>query len=277
MPRPEKKNAGRMTRTSTARATSPRSRRGACRIGGKGRGFSKGRSTRGSSRSMPPPASRPRSSESGGSVDLTEGITNPRWGDYQVTSPPAVIGDLVIIGSSIGDNGAAELERGVVRAYDARTGALAAEFRSDRARTAQRRGERVAPITANSGIGNGVRADEQPQSRLLRRPPPRQKRIRNSIVALRADTGAVAWHFQVVHHDLWDYDVATQPVLVEVHGIKAVAVGTKWVTSSSSIAPAANRSLQSRSGRFRKRYRRRRSVGPRSPSQPCRRRSFRIN
>ena len=49
----------------------------------------------------------------------------------------------------------------------------------------------------------------------------------NSIVALRAGTGEVVWHFQVVHHDLWDYDVATQPVLVEVHGIKAVAVGTK--------------------------------------------------
>src|SRR5439155_1628751 len=36
----------------------------------------------------------------------------------------------------------------------------------------------------------------------------------NSVVALRAATGEVVWHFQVVHHDLWDYDVPAQPVLV---------------------------------------------------------------
>src|SRR4051794_7647950 len=47
-----------------------------------------------------------------GTVDLTDGIEHPRFGDYQVTSPPAVIGNVVIIGSAIGDNGGAELERG---------------------------------------------------------------------------------------------------------------------------------------------------------------------
>ena len=36
----------------------------------------------------------------------------------------------------------------------------------------------------------------------------------NSVVALRASTGEVIWAFQVVHHDLWDYDVASQPALV---------------------------------------------------------------
>jgi quinoprotein glucose dehydrogenase len=50
-------------------------------------------------------------------------------------------------------------------------------------------------------------------------------------VALRASTGKVVWHFQVVHHDLWDYDVASQPVLITVRKngrmIPAVAVGTK--------------------------------------------------
>ena len=39
-------------------------------------------------------------------------------------------------------------------------------------------------------------------------------RYANSIVALRASTGRVVWHFQVVHHDLWDYDVASPPALV---------------------------------------------------------------
>ncbi|HEY3066586.1 MAG TPA: PQQ-binding-like beta-propeller repeat protein, partial [Methylomirabilota bacterium] len=59
----------------------------------------------------------------GGQVDLTEGIdvSDDRC-CYQVTSPPAVVNGLVVVGSSIGDNRSAEMERGVVRAFDARTG-----------------------------------------------------------------------------------------------------------------------------------------------------------
>jgi quinoprotein glucose dehydrogenase len=53
----------------------------------------------------------------------------------------------------------------------------------------------------------------------------------NSVVALRAATGDVVWHFQVVHHDLWDYDVPAQPVLVnmtrEGKPVPAVVVATK--------------------------------------------------
>ena len=53
----------------------------------------------------------------------------------------------------------------------------------------------------------------------------------NSMVALRADTGERVWHFQTVHHDLWDYDVASPPILFDVHRngktIPAVGVGSK--------------------------------------------------
>jgi quinoprotein glucose dehydrogenase len=49
----------------------------------------------------------------------------------------------------------------------------------------------------------------------------------NSVVAIRASTGQVLWAFQVVHHDLWDYDVASQPSLVTFKGTPAVAVTTK--------------------------------------------------
>lgn len=58
----------------------------------------------------------------GGTVDLSAGIKRYRKWDYSVTSPPTVVGDLVIVGSAIGDNGAAHLESGVVRAYDVRSG-----------------------------------------------------------------------------------------------------------------------------------------------------------
>ena len=60
-----------------------------------------------------------------GEVDLVESIAvSDARCCYQVTSPPAIVHGLVVVGSSIGDNRGVELERGVVRAYDARTGAL---------------------------------------------------------------------------------------------------------------------------------------------------------
>src|SRR5262249_34576280 len=50
----------------------------------------------------------------------------------------------------------------------------------------------------------------------------------NSVVALRASTGKFVWGFQVVHHDLWDYDVAAQPTLVTLKdGSPAIAINTK--------------------------------------------------
>jgi quinoprotein glucose dehydrogenase len=56
-------------------------------------------------------------------------------------------------------------------------------------------------------------------------------RYANSVVALRASTGKLVWAFQVVHHDLWDYDVPAQPVLFTLRragaSIPAVAIGTK--------------------------------------------------
>jgi quinoprotein glucose dehydrogenase len=163
----------------------------------------------------------------GGIVDLKNGIAHPRMGDYQVTSPPAIIGDLVIIGSSIGDNGAAELERGVVRAYDARTGTLRWSF--DPIAHEQHSGAANAwsAITADPESGMVFVPTSSPSPDYYGGLRLGNNELANSIVAIRAATGEVAWHFQVVHHDLWDYDIATQPVLVDVRGIKAVAVATK--------------------------------------------------
>src|SRR5262245_51380272 len=59
-----------------------------------------------------------------GQIDLTRDVGIGDQGNYQITSPLAVIGDAVVVGSSIADNRGVELERGVVRAYDARTGKL---------------------------------------------------------------------------------------------------------------------------------------------------------
>ena len=104
----------------------------------------------------------------------------------------------------------------------------------------------------------------------------------NSVVALRAATGDVVWYFQVVHHDLWDYDVPAQPVLVNVtREGKVDSRGRRrrprWGTSSSCIARPARRSFPSRSAPFRratcparKRHRRSRFRSGRAPLVPAR-------
>src|SRR5215510_4307699 len=181
-----------------------------------------------------------------GTVDLTDGITiGDDCGCYQMTSPPAVVSGLIIIGSSIGDNRAADLERGVVRAYDAKSGALRWSWdpipmgESDPARATwagdswRRTGAANAWSLMSVDTARGLvfvptgspSPDHYGGERLG------ANAYANSVVALRAASGGVVWHFQVVHHDLWDYDVPAQPVLVNVmrdgQFVPAVVVATK--------------------------------------------------
>ncbi|HWP44831.1 MAG TPA: PQQ-binding-like beta-propeller repeat protein, partial [Blastocatellia bacterium] len=181
----------------------------------------------------------------GGEVDLSDDVNLKDRGDYQVTSPPAVIGDLIVVGSAIGDNRAVELERGVVRAYDARTGSLKWRWdpiprdQSDPALKTWR-GEKAAR-TGAANAWSIISADPQRDMVFVPTSSPSpdfyggerkgDNLYANSVVALRASTGKVVWHFQVVHHDLWDYDIASQPMLIDVkrggRTVPAVAVGTK--------------------------------------------------
>jgi quinoprotein glucose dehydrogenase len=137
---------------------------------------------------------------------------------YQVTSPPAVVNGLVVVGSSIGDNRSADMERGVVRAYDARTGALRWSWdpiptrESDPAR-ATWAGESWRR-TGAANVWSLMSVDAERGLLFLPTSSPSPdfyggerlgaNRYANSVVALRAASGEVAWDFQVVHHDLWD-------------------------------------------------------------------------
>jgi quinoprotein glucose dehydrogenase len=180
-----------------------------------------------------------------GEVDLTSGVRLTKKGQYQVTSPPAVIGDMIIVGSSMGDNRGVEVERGVVRAYDARTGVLHWSWDpipQDEKDPARKSWEGAG--AARTGAANAwsiISADPGRDLIFIPTSSPSpdfygverkgSNLYANSVVALRASTGKVAWHFQVVHHDLWDYDVAAQPMLITVkrngRDVPAVAVGTK--------------------------------------------------
>ncbi|MEO8025276.1 MAG: pyrroloquinoline quinone-dependent dehydrogenase [Bryobacteraceae bacterium] len=164
----------------------------------------------------------------GGIVDLGEsigGIKHP--GDYQVTSPPAIVGDVLVVGSSIGDNGSAVMDRGTVRGFDVHSGRVlwswdpipalkdsgAANAWSVISADVERGLVFIPTGSASPDFFGGMRKGDDKWA--------------NSVVALKAKTGEFVWGYQVVRHDLWDYDVAAEPVLVTWKGKPAVAVTTK--------------------------------------------------
>ncbi|MGI8959563.1 MAG: PQQ-binding-like beta-propeller repeat protein [Bryobacteraceae bacterium] len=166
-----------------------------------------------------------------GQVNLTKDVRLRDRGDYQVTSAPTVIGDVVITGSSVGDNRAFDVERGVVRGYDARTGAL--KWSWDPIPWSIDAPAQTGAANAWSAISADPERDlifvptgsASPDFYGAMRPGP--DAYADSVTALRASTGAMVWSYQVVHHDLWDYDVAAQPALINFRGRPAVAVATK--------------------------------------------------
>ena len=168
----------------------------------------------------------------GGLVDLRKGLRNPPHykSEYEETSPPAVIGDLVVVGSGVADNNYVDAASGEVRAFDARTGKLAWTWDP-------MPGQRTGAANTWSIIST------DPERKLIFLPTgsaspdyyggerPGNNLYADSLVALHADTGKMAWHFQTVHHDLWDYDIAPQPTLFTIRRegkeMPAIAVGSK--------------------------------------------------
>jgi quinoprotein glucose dehydrogenase len=175
-----------------------------------------------------------------GVVDLRQGI-----GNISVTSPPAIIGNTIVVGSSMGDNQRLDCERGTIRAYDALTGRLLWSWDpiprngSDPA-FATWQGEKSG-LTGAANAWSVLSADPERDLVFIPTTSPSpdyyggerkgQNLYASSIVAIRASTGQMVWHFQTVHHDLWDYDNAAQPALIMVdrggNQVPAVAVGTK--------------------------------------------------
>ena len=178
-----------------------------------------------------------------GIVDLNPGVGEILWrGEYQVTSPPTIVHDLVIVGSAVADNVRINPPSGVVRAYDTRTGELRWSWD-------------LAPPdfvpsqdnTGSAGYALGTPNVWAPMSVDATRdlvfvptgnPSPDYYRgdsnldyYGSSVVALRASTGRVVWHYQTVHRDLWDFDVPAQPALVNLRrggqSIPALVQATK--------------------------------------------------
>lgn len=172
-----------------------------------------------------------------GAVNLRAGYSD----EVQETSPPAIIGDRVIVGSSMGDNQRFNQPPGVVRAFDVHTGALLWTWDpipQDPADSAYATWQ--GPKAHQTGAANAWSILSTDAARDLvfvpsTSPSPDyyggerlgSNLYANSLVALRASTGQRVWSFQVVHHDLWDFDIAAQPLLIDFRGRPAVVVGTK--------------------------------------------------
>ncbi|MBL0938948.1 MAG: pyrroloquinoline quinone-dependent dehydrogenase [Gemmatimonadaceae bacterium] len=181
-----------------------------------------------------------------GELDLRRGLRLPpfEFQAYQQTSPPAVIGDVMVIGSSIADNSRINPASGEVRAFDVRTGKQLWQFDpipqdprdpqyaswGGRERTTGG-ANAWSVIVGDAALGLVYVPTSSPAPDYVGTMRPGDNRYANSVVALRIRDGSVAWHFQTVHHDLWDYDNASPPALttVRVNGadVPAVVQATK--------------------------------------------------
>jgi quinate dehydrogenase (quinone) len=182
-----------------------------------------------------------------GFVDLRAGVADrwkqePSWG-ARVTSPPVVFKNLVIIGWGLPEF-PAKGPSGDVRAFDVRTGKLAWTFH-----TVPRPGEPGFKTWAGeswkdrmgANVWSAMSVDEERGMVFLPVGSPAydfyggdrkgQNLFANSLVALNAANGKLIWYYQMVHHDLWDYDLPAQPLLITVRrngrSVPAVAQITK--------------------------------------------------
>ncbi|MEE2636919.1 MAG: PQQ-binding-like beta-propeller repeat protein, partial [Acidobacteriota bacterium] len=181
-----------------------------------------------------------------GVVDLSQDLIWPiDRSHFEFNAAPVMYKDLVIVGSAVGDRVIyRRTPPGDVRAYDARTGALVWSFH-----TIPQEGEfgsqtwenEAWRYTGATNVWAGVTVDEAHELVFLPVGNPTNvyfggqrlgdNLFAESLVALNANTGERTWHFQMVHHGVWDYDLPTQPILfpltVDGRSIDAVAQLTK--------------------------------------------------
>ena len=163
----------------------------------------------------------------GGQIVIYPGMELIWPGEFQITSPPAVIGDIVIVGSAISDNVRRIAPRGIVRAFDVRTGEPRWEFDPIPRVVGDPNwhGDK-APVEGHANAWAPLSVDEKRRLVFVPTSSPSpdfyggqrhgDNRHANSIVALDAASGKVSWAYQLVHHDVWDYDLPAQPGLYTV-------------------------------------------------------------
>ncbi len=177
-----------------------------------------------------------------GAVDLMEGLGTDAKSNVFPTSPPTVANGVAMISGWVTDGLKVGEPSGVIRGYDAVTGALRWAWDSGRPDPQRPLGAgetytKGAPnawgvFSADPALGlafipTGVSTPDYFGAHRS----PEAERYATSIVALDLATGKPRWSFQTVHHDLWDYDIGSQPVLTEIRrggaSIPALVAPTK--------------------------------------------------
>jgi quinoprotein glucose dehydrogenase len=185
---------------------------------------------------------------SDGIVDLWEGLDRKVEPNQIGSSSPAiVVNDVVVVGAALLGGTAPKSKTnvpGYVRGYDVRTGKLLWTFHtvpqgSDYGNDTweddswKYTGNTAvwAPISADLDLGYVYLPVEMPTGDFYGGHRPGDNLFADSLVCLDAKTGRRIWHYQLVHHDIWDFDTASAPVLLDVtvagKSIKAVAQVTK--------------------------------------------------
>ena len=182
----------------------------------------------------------------GGQVDLRQGLNRvPRLAEHQVNSPPIICRDVIVVGSVIFDRPSTQAYvRGDIRGFDVRTGKKLWQFHSipQEGEFGNETWENGSwKYSGNTNVWSLMSADEElgyvylpfgaATNDFYGGHRHGDNLFANSLVCLNAETGERVWHFQTVHHDLWDYDLPCAPNLVDVvvdgKAIKAVAQMSK--------------------------------------------------
>jgi quinoprotein glucose dehydrogenase len=184
-----------------------------------------------------------------GLVDLTEGLDREvvRPGQIGSSSPAIVVRDTVVVGAALLAGTAPPSKNnvpGYIRGFDVRTGRKLWTFRTipqagefgnetwegDSSKYTGNTGA-WAPLSADEELGYVYIPVEAPTGDFYGGNRHGDNLFSDSLVCLDARTGTRVWHFQLVHHDVWDWDIAAAPILVDItaagKNIKAVAQVTK--------------------------------------------------
>lgn len=185
-----------------------------------------------------------------GVVDLKENFdqqVDPNGGNIGLNATPLVVGDVIVVGAAHRPAGSPESTwdvRGNVRGFDARTGKRLWIFHTVPARGEfgyETWADGAAERNGNTGVWSQMSADpelglvylpvEMPSSDYNGFNRPGDGLFGESLVAVDVRTGQRRWHYQTVHHGLWDYDLPCAPILFDVQQngrtVKALAQPTK--------------------------------------------------
>ena len=194
----------------------------------------------------------------GGQVNLSAGVGQVTWpGEYQVTSPPVVSDEIVVVGSAVSDGNRLDAPSGVVRGYDINSGELVWAFDLSPPGFDYASGpvSEAGYALGTPNVWAPMSVDEErdmvflptgnPAPDYYREGPVNMAFYGAAVVALRASTGEVLWHFNTVEKDFWDFDVPSQPVLADLdlgHGtvpalIQATKMGHIFVLNRETGEP----------------------------------------